>query len=149
MTVAPGVAVETIRAGDGESFPKKGDRVTVDYTGRLAQTGRVFDSSHDTGVPLEFTLGVGEVIRGWDEGIMLLSKGQQARLLIHHQYGYGAAGDALVLTSAVACAERVVAGSPPAIMPHADLIFDVELVGINMPRKRVLVGWDDVQDHDY
>jgi FK506-binding protein 1 len=63
-----GVTNETIREGDGENFPKKGNRLSMHYKGTLASNGKKFDSSYDRGTPLKFKIGKGEVIQGWDEG---------------------------------------------------------------------------------
>ncbi len=89
--------------------PQKGQTVSVHYTGKLLD-GSVFDSSKNRGVPLDFTLGVGQVISGWDEGIALLGKGDEGTLYIPSDLAYGRAG----------------AGG--VIPPNADLIFEVELV---------------------
>merc|ERR1711904_176365 len=106
-----GVTVETITPGDGKTFPKKGDKLSMHYTGTLTD-GSKFDSSRDRGTPFEFTIGVGQVIRGWDEGVIQMSVGQRATLKISSDFGYGSRG----------------AGG--VIPPNADLIFDVELLGI-------------------
>ncbi|GAA6045409.1 hypothetical protein NBRC10513_007779 [Rhodotorula toruloides] len=108
-----GVTVETIRPGDGQNFPKKGDTVTMHYHGTLASNGNKFDSSYDRGQPFQTAIGVGRVIRGWDEGVPQLSLGQKAKLHITSDYGYGARG----------------AGG--VIPPNADLVFEVELLKIN------------------
>ena len=63
-----GFSHEVIKAGDGKSFPQKGNKVTVHYVGTLLN-GKKFDSSRDRGQPFVFNLGKGEVIRGWDEGV--------------------------------------------------------------------------------
>lgn len=76
------------------------------YTGTLTN-GKKFDSSVDRGRPFEFTIGVGQVIKGWDEGVMKMSVGEKAKLEITPDYGYGARG----------------AGG--VIPPNADLIFEV------------------------
>jgi len=89
--------------------PAKGSRVSVHYTGKLID-GTVFDSSKNRGTPLDFTLGVGQVIPGWDEGIALLGKGDEGTLYIPSELAYGRSG----------------AGG--VIPPNADLIFEVELV---------------------
>jgi len=107
-----GVDVETIKPGDGVTFPQKGQTVTVHYTGTLSN-GKKFDSSVDRGTPFKTKIGVGMVIKGWDEGFTKLSLGQKAKLTITPDYGYGAAGAAGV------------------IPPNATLIFEVELLAIN------------------
>lgn len=104
--------MNTVKAGDGVNFPKKGDRVTVHYTGTL-ENGSKFDSSRDRGQPFVFQIGVGQVIRGWDEGVAQMSVGQRANLVCTPDYGYGARG----------------AGG--VIPPNATLNFDVELIKIN------------------
>lgn len=90
---------------------EKGKTVAVHYTGMLTD-GSVFDSSHKRNRPIEFPLGKGHVIAGWDEGIALLQEGGQARLVVPSHLGYGAQG----------------AGG--VIPPNATLIFDVELVKV-------------------
>eukprot|EP00943_MAST-04B_sp_MAST-4B-sp1_P007299 g7299.t1 len=109
----PTVEIETITKGDGETFPKKGDKLTMHYTGTLKDNGAKFDSSRDRDSPFVFSIGVGQVIKGWDQGIMQMSLGQRAKLTIPSSLGYGARG----------------AGGQ--IPPNADLIFDVELLKIN------------------
>ena len=91
--------------------PKKGQVVQVHYTGWL-ENGTKFDSSVDRGQPFEFTLGVGQVIKGWDEGVSTMKVGGKRKLTIPPQLGYGARG----------------AGA--AIPPNAVLIFEVELLGL-------------------
>lgn len=110
MTTASGLQYTEIGAGTGET-PKPGDIVSVHYTGTLTN-GVVFDSSYGRGQPIQFPLGQGRVIAGWDEGIGLMKTGGKARLTIPPALGYGAQG----------------AGG--VIPPNATLIFDVELVGI-------------------
>ncbi|CAE7949152.1 hypothetical protein FNF27_01902 [Cafeteria roenbergensis] len=107
-----GVKKTTIKAGDGSTFPKAGDKLTMHYTGTLT-SGAKFDSSKDRGTPFKFTIGVGQVIRGWDEGVTQMSLGETAKLEITSDFGYGARG----------------AGG--VIPPNADLIFEVELLAIN------------------
>jgi len=107
-----GVTKEVSVAGNG-TMPKVGDKLTMHYTGTLASNGNTFDSSLDRGRPFQFTIGVGQVIRGWDEGVLQMSLGEKARLYISSDYGYGSRG----------------AGG--VIPPNADLIFVVELLAIN------------------
>ncbi|XP_028283000.1 12 kDa FK506-binding protein-like [Parambassis ranga] len=104
-----GVDVETIRPGDGHSYPQKGQTVTVHYVGTLTN-GTKFDSSRDRGTPFKFKLGAGQVIRGWDEGVAQMSIGQVARLTCSPDYAYGSKG------------------YPPIIPANSTLIFEVELL---------------------
>ncbi|KAJ1462819.1 hypothetical protein M885DRAFT_504205 [Pelagophyceae sp. CCMP2097] len=108
-----GVKVVTTTPGDGATFPKAGDKLTMHYTGTLASTGAKFDSSLDRKEPFSFKIGVGQVIKGWDEGVIQMSVGEKATLEITSDFGYGARG----------------AGG--VIPPNADLKFDVELIKIN------------------
>mmetsp|Transcript_7717 Transcript_7717/g.11035 ORF Transcript_7717/g.11035 Transcript_7717/m.11035 type:complete len:113 (-) Transcript_7717:346-684(-) len=62
-----GVTVDTIKPGDGTNYPRQGQRLTMHYTGTLKSNGSKFDSSHDRGRPFQFVIGIGQVIRGWDE----------------------------------------------------------------------------------
>ena len=103
--------VESLKPGDGKTIPMKGQLVYVHYTGTLAD-GTKFDSSVDRGEPLSFTLGKGQVIKGWDEGVAQLSLGEKAKLTCPPDYAYGAKG------------------FPGIIPPNATLFFDVELVAI-------------------
>mmetsp|Transcript_56603 Transcript_56603/g.66156 ORF Transcript_56603/g.66156 Transcript_56603/m.66156 type:complete len:109 (+) Transcript_56603:85-411(+) len=106
-----GVTKETTSPGNG-TFPKSGDKLSMHYIGTLASNGQKFDASRDRGRPFSFTIGVGQVIKGWDEGVMQMSVGEKATLHITSDYGYGRAG----------------AGG--VIPPNADLVFEVELLGI-------------------
>jgi FKBP-type peptidyl-prolyl cis-trans isomerase len=81
--------VNTTQQGDGSNFPKPGQTVTVHYTGRLISNGKKFDSSVDRGQPFKFKIGVGQVIRGWDEGVAQMSIGQKATLRIPAAMGTG------------------------------------------------------------
>ena len=107
-----GVTKEIITAGDGVNFPKQGDELTMHYTGTLVSDGSKFDSSVDKGRPFVFKIGLGMVIKGWDEGVMQMSLGEKAVLTITSDFGYG---------------ER---GAGGVIPPNADLRFEVELLGI-------------------
>ncbi|KAF6741148.1 FK506-binding protein 1 [Ephemerocybe angulata] len=107
-----GVTVDKISGGDGETYPKAGDKVTVHYVGTLTD-GSKFDSSRDRNKPFVTVIGKGNVIRGWDEGIPQLSLGEKARLTVSPDYGYGAQGH------------------PPVIPGNSQLIFEVELLAIN------------------
>jgi len=106
-----GVDVETIKEGDGSTFPKTGQTVVVHYTGTLTN-GKKFDSSRDRNEPFKFKIGKGEVIKGWDEGVAQMSVGQRAKLTCSPDYAYGSRGH------------------PGAIPPNSTLIFDVELIRI-------------------
>lgn len=105
---ASGLRYKIIQKGSGKKA-EKGNMVSVHYKGQLAD-GTVFDSSYKRNAPLDFQVGVGQVIPGWDEGICLLNVGDKARLVIPSDLGYGAAG----------------AGG--VIPPNATLVFDVELM---------------------
>jgi len=105
-----GLRYKIIQKGTGTSA-EKGNMVSVHYKGQLAD-GTVFDSSYKRNKPLDFQVGVGQVIPGWDEGICLLNVGDKARLVIPSDLGYGAAG----------------AGG--VIPPNATLVFDVELMDV-------------------
>ncbi|XP_020490932.1 peptidyl-prolyl cis-trans isomerase FKBP1A [Labrus bergylta] len=106
-----GVEVETLRPGDGKTFPKRGQTVTVHYVGTLT-SGKKFDSSRDRAEPFQFKIGQGEVIKAWDEGVAQMSVGELARLTCSSDYAYGAKG------------------YPPVIPPNSTLIFEVELLGV-------------------
>lgn len=86
-----GVQINSISPGDGKTFPKKGDTVTIHYVGTL-ETGKKFDSSRDRGSPFKTPIGIGRVIRGWDEGVPQLSLGEKAVLTITGDYAYGDRG---------------------------------------------------------
>jgi len=105
-----GLRYKIIKKGDGVQ-PEKGQTVAVHYKGMLSD-GSVFDDSYKRKAPIEFPIGKGNVIAGWDEGIMLLNKGDKARFVIPSNLAYGEQG----------------AGAD--IPPNATLIFDVELMEI-------------------
>lgn len=110
MTTLPSGLVYVItRPGNGRQ-PRAGETVVVQYTGLLG-SGHKFDSSLDRAQPFSFKLGIGQVIKGWDEGIAKLHLGEQATLIIPPHLGYGA---------------RAVGPIPP----DSTLIFIVELVSI-------------------
>lgn len=109
-TTKSGLRYQIIQKGTGKKA-EKGDMVSVHYKGQLAD-GTVFDSSYKRKQPLDFQVGVGQVIQGWDEGICLLNVGDKARLVIPSDLGYGPTG----------------AGG--VIPPNATLVFDVELMGV-------------------
>ena len=110
MTTASGLQYIEEVAGTGREA-EAGTKVSVHYTGML-DDGTVFDSSRNRGEPIQFVLGRGQVIPGWDEGIDLMAVGGKARLIIPSELGYGAAG----------------AGG--VIPPNATLTFDVELMDV-------------------
>ncbi|KAJ3751337.1 hypothetical protein DFH05DRAFT_1532476 [Lentinula detonsa] len=107
-----GVTIESLLPGDGVNFPKKNDKVRIHYVGTLLN-GDKFDSSRDRKQPFETEIGVGKVIKGWDEGVPQLSLGQMAVLTATPDYAYGARG------------------FPPVIPANATLKFEVELLAIN------------------
>ncbi|XP_074287252.1 peptidyl-prolyl cis-trans isomerase FKBP15-1 [Silene latifolia] len=90
----------------------KGDKIRVHYRGSLTD-GTVFDSSFERGDPIEFELGSGQVIKGWDQGLLGMCVGEKRKLKIPSKLGYGDQG------------------SPPKIPGGATLIFDTELVSVN------------------
>jgi FKBP-type peptidyl-prolyl cis-trans isomerase len=105
-----GLQYEDLKVGTGAS-PKSGQTVVVHYTGWLTD-GSKFDSSVDRGQPFEFCIGQGQVIKGWDEGVMTMQIGGKRKLTIPATLGYGARG----------------AGG--LIPPNATLIFEVDLLGL-------------------
>ena len=112
MTATPsGLLYKITKSNPEGKAPKTGDIVSVHYAGKLTN-GQEFDNSFKRGEPIEIPIGVGQVIKGWDEGIQLLKEGESATLLIPSELGYGARG----------------AGG--VIPPNAWLIFDVELVKV-------------------
>jgi FKBP-type peptidyl-prolyl cis-trans isomerase len=103
--------VEKLNSGNGAA-PKRGDTVTVHYTGWLTD-GTKFDSSVDRAEPFSFVLGNGQVIQGWDQGVASMRVGDKARFTIPPELAYGQQG------------------FPGAIPPNATLVFEVELLAIS------------------
>ncbi|KAJ1483050.1 hypothetical protein T484DRAFT_1623413, partial [Baffinella frigidus] len=87
-----GIKYTQIRKGDGQNYPQPGDVLTMHYVGKLRATKTVFDSSIKRGQPFQFQIGVGQVIRGWDEGVMQMSLGEKAQLVLAPEFGYGEQG---------------------------------------------------------
>jgi rhodanese-related sulfurtransferase len=110
---AEGLNIETIVKGSGDTA-EVGQQVSVHYTGKLMD-GTIFDSSRDRGQPFSFILGQGQVIQGWEQGVLGMQVGEQRILTIPPELGYGARG----------------AGG--VIPPNATLIFDVELIKMSTP----------------
>ena len=110
ITTTSGLQYEDLIVGSGATA-KTGKTVLVHYTGWLTD-GKQFDSSKDRGIPFQFVLGMGEVIRGWDEGVAGMQVGGIRKLTIPPSLGYGRRG-----------AGRV-------IPPNATLVFEVELLGV-------------------
>lgn len=111
ITTESGLKYIDLEVGTGAS-PQPGNTVVVHYTGTL-EDGTKFDSSRDRGQPFSFKIGVGQVIKGWDEGVSTMKVGGRRQLIIPADLGYGARG----------------AGG--VIPPNATLVFDVELIRIS------------------
>ncbi|MGH2748430.1 MAG: FKBP-type peptidyl-prolyl cis-trans isomerase [Actinomycetota bacterium] len=105
--------MEDVECGDGETA-ESGDTITVHYVGTL-ESGEQFDSSRDRGEPFPFRLGAGDVIPGWDEGLVGMQVGGVRRLTIPPDLAYGETG------------------FPPDIPPNATLVFEVELLEVAEP----------------
>lgn len=136
-----GLKKKLVKEGEGWDTPDNGDEVEVHYTGTLLD-GTQFDSSRDRGTPFKFTLGQGQVIKGWDQGIKTMKKGENAIFTIPPELAYGESG------------------SPPTIPPNATLQFDVELLSWTSVKdickdggvfKKILVEgekWENPKDLD-
>jgi peptidylprolyl isomerase len=114
VTTPSGLRIIDVKPGTGP-VPQAGQTVSVNYTGWLfidGKKGKKFDSSLDRGQPFSFTLGQGQVIKGWDEGLATMHVGGKRTLIIPPDLGYGASG----------------AGG--VIPPNATLIFEVDLLGV-------------------
>lgn len=107
VTTPSGLKYVVVAEGEGEP-PQKGALVTVHYTGKLLN-GKKFDSSYDRGQPIDFPVGRGQVIKGWEEALLSMKKGEKRVLIIPSQLGYGPSGRG-------------------PIPPNATMVFDVELV---------------------
>ena len=105
--------IEVMQEGDGD-VAEHGQRVTVHYEGRLTDD-TVFDTSRPRGQPFGFTIGAGQVIQGWEQGVNGMKVGEMRRLTIPADLGYGATG------------------SGDVIPPHATLVFDIELLTVTAP----------------
>ena len=110
VRTASGLRYVDLVEGTGPS-PRTGQQVTVHYTGTF-ENGRKFDSSKDRGQPYPFRIGLGQVIPGWDEGVMTMKVGGKRKLIVPPKLGYGATGFG------------------QTIPPNATLIFEVELLGV-------------------
>lgn len=106
-----GIQIEDVREGNGK-VAEKGDKVSVNYLGTLASNGQKFDSSYDRNEPFTFKLGSGQVIEGWDKGIVGMKVGGKRILTISPAQAYGPDG------------------YPPVIPPNATLKFEVELLDV-------------------
>lgn len=136
-----GLKKKLVKEGEGWDTPSAGDEVEVHYTGTLVD-GTQFDSSRERGTPFKFKLGQGQVIKGWDEGIKTMKKGENAVFTIPPELAYGESG------------------SPPTIPPSATLQFDVELLSWTSVKdickdggifKKIIVEgekWDNPKDLD-
>ena len=109
-SLSSGLSYQEIKEGTGTEA-RSGQQVTVHYTGYL-NNGKKFDSSVDRGKPFTFTLGTGQVIKGWDEGVAGMKVGGKRKLIIPPEMGYGSRGTGGI------------------IPPNAELVFDVELLDV-------------------
>uniref|UniRef100_A0A6G1SBM1 peptidylprolyl isomerase n=1 Tax=Aceria tosichella TaxID=561515 RepID=A0A6G1SBM1_9ACAR len=107
------------RAENCERQAQKGDSLHMHYKGTLKEGGTEFDNSYTRGQPLVFTLGIGQVIKGWDQGLLGICAGEKRKLVIPSHLAYGENG------------------SPPTIPPGATLVFEVEAVKVEPGNRRV------------
>ena len=107
------------RAENCERQAQKGDSLHMHYRGSLKEGGAEFDNSYKRGQPLTFTLGIGQVIKGWDQGLLGICAGEKRKLVIPPHLAYGEAG------------------SPPTIPPESTLVFEVEAVKVEPGSKSV------------
>ena len=112
MDTNPSFTMQDLSIGSGD-IAETGDKLSVHYVGKLSD-GRVFDSSLDPNMPFDFTLGIGQVIKGWDEGFKGMRVGGKRILTISPEYAYGSRG----------------VGTIP---PNSTLIFEVELLKVEKP----------------
>ena len=108
VTTPSGLKYVVVQEGEGDATPTKGTNVTAHYTGKLLD-GKKFDSSYDRNAPIDFPVGQGRVIAGWDEAFLSMKKGEKRILIIPSDLGYGPSGRG-------------------PIPPNATMVFDVELV---------------------
>jgi FKBP-type peptidyl-prolyl cis-trans isomerase len=110
VTTPSGLKIQDLKVGDGAS-PQPGQTITVHYIGWL-EDGKEFNNSYTGGRPIDFKIGTGGVIKGWDEGLMTMKVGGKRKLIIPSDLAYG------------------VRGRPPVIPPNSNLTFEIELLGI-------------------
>merc|ERR1719453_1928817 len=139
-----GIKKEIIRKAPDENWkkPKAGDEVSVHYVGTLESDGSEFDSSRGRNEPFVFTLGKGQVIKGWDLGVATMKKGEVAKFILAPEFAYGDSG------------------SPPKIPEKATLVFEVELLswtskddlfndeGVIKSQQKEGSGWKTPKDGD-
>lgn len=114
IETSTGLRWQPITPGTGDAHPLHGNTVTVHYRGTFLD-GKVFDESYKRNEPIRFPVGMGRVIKGWDEAVPMMTRGEKRRLVVPYWLAYGPSG----------------AGG--AIPPKATLIFEVELVGWDSP----------------
>lgn len=110
--VADAVTMDKIIEGDGKTIPKPGSLVTLDYIGYL-EDGSKFDSTIERGKPFVFRVGCGEVLTGWDEGIVQMSKGERTKLTMPSSLAYGSTG------------------FPGLVPPDTTIVFEVTLLDVS------------------